>query len=259
MKMVILLLCLALQSPVKPDRNGTKPNGTAQGEAKPVVAPVNENKSRDLSRANVTETPERYGSVEWANWALFIVGAFTGYAVWRQARVAKDTLLAIQRPKVVVKHISLIPGKIVDVEGKPTLQDDRQWRVACVIANIGGTRAEIVGSNLTIERLGIGSIDGQLPNLPPYGNRYSFGIFSIQPGERQEKTIALDANTETMRLRLHYQLLQKAPTTAPIAFFGFLHYRDASGIERRTGFGAHMKRDMELVRLEDNPNYEYTD
>jgi len=193
--------------------------------------------------------------------AIAIAAIVQAVAAKRAADVAQSSLIATQRPKLVVKHISLIPGKLVDVNETPTLQDDRQWRIACVVANIGGSTAQISESSLTIKRLGIGSLEGLLPTLPPYDKRYSFGQFSIEPGERKERIVVLDANTDTMNLRLVHAMAEGGSntSTSPLICFGFFHYRDKSGIGRLTGFGARWNaKDMSFSRLEDS-NYEYAD
>ncbi len=178
------------------------------------------------------------------------------------AKVAKDGLIAVQRPKVVVKLVFLFPGKLKDVGGTQILEDDHHWRIGCVVANLGGSKAEIIKSNLTIEALGIGSIDGLLPNLPPYGTDYSFEQFSIEPGERQEKIIVLARQPETARFKFLWEqcIAGNHTDTSPLICFGFFSYRDLSGVDRRTGFGAQWNpKDMSFTRLTDKPEYEYCD
>jgi len=174
--------------------------------------------------------------------------------------------IATLRPKLLVKHVSLIPGKLVEVNGAKSLRDDRQWRISCIVANGGGSKARIMDSSLTVARLGIGTLEGLLPAMPPYGTKYSFGPFVIEPGERHEKIVALDVNEETMHLRIAYKTAENrraegkpTVTTAPIICFGFFRYRDESGVDRLTGFGwAWNAEDMSFTRL-DYPNYEYAD
>lgn len=204
------------------------------------------------------------------NIALFFVGlvgifvAFcTLHKIERQTKATEDTLIQTLRPKIVVKRISLIPGRLVEVSGSQTLQDDPRWRIACVIANHGGSTARIVKSNLTLSRLGIGTLSELLPGLPAYGKDYSFEQFSIEPGERQEeKFVILSQQPDTAHLRdLHERSgNEKNISTIPLICFGFLHYRDLSGVERRTGFGAQWHpEDMSFTRLNDYPEYEYCD
>lgn len=203
------------------------------------------------------------------NIALFFVGlggilvaVCTLRKIERQTKATEDTLIQTQRPKIVVKRISLIPGRLAEVSGNPTLQDDLHWRIACVIANLGGSTARIVGSNLTLSRLGIGTLSGLLPGLPAYGKDYSFEQFSIEPGERQEKVVILSQQPDTAHLRTLHEMFRNGRniSTSPLICFGFLHYRDLSGVERRTGFGSQWHpEDMSFTRLNDYPAYEYCD
>ncbi len=201
--------------------------------------------------------------------ALFFVGlggivvaVCTLHKIERQTKATEDTLIQTQRPKVVVKRISLIPGTLVEVRGNSTLQDDPRWRIACVIANLGGSTARIVGSNLTLSRLGIGTLSELLPGLPAYGRDYSFEQFSIEPGERQEKVVILSQQPDTAHLRNLHEMSRNGQniSTSPLICFGFLHYRDLSGVGRRTGFAAQWHpEDMSFTRLDDYPQYEYCD
>lgn len=177
------------------------------------------------------------------------------------ADAARGALITTQRPKLHVKRISLIPGKLIDVNGTLTIQDDTRWRIACVIANLGGSRARIVGSNLTINRLGVGTLKDLLPSLPAYGADYSFEEFSIESGERQEKTVVLTQQPDTSQFRILREMFssRQNTSTSPLICFGFFHYRDESGVERRTGFGAQYDpEDMSFARL-DSSEYEYCD
>lgn len=198
------------------------------------------------------------GAIIWQAWETRRSAEASAIA----AKVAKDGLIAVHRPKVVVKWVFLIPGKLKGVGGTQILEDDHHWRIGCVVANLGGSKAEIIESNLTIEALGVGSTDDLLPYLPHYGTDYSFEQFSIKPGERQEKIIVLARQPETARFQsLREQHLAGNYTdTSPLICFGFLSYRDLSGVERRTGFGAQWNPDdMSFKRLTDKPEYEYCD
>lgn len=198
------------------------------------------------------------GAIVWQAWETRRSAEASALA----AKVAKDGLIAVQRPKVFVKWVFLIPGKPKDVGGTQILEDDHHWRIGCVVANLGGSKAEIIESNLTIEARGIGSIDDLLPNLPPYGTDYSFEQFSIDPGERQEKVIVLARQPETARFKFLWEqcMAGNHTDTSPLICFGFFSYRDLSGVDRRTGFGARLNpEDMSFTRLTDKPEYEYCD
>lgn len=195
-----------------------------------------------------------------------VIAICTLRVIRRQVEIEKDALIAAQRPRLLVKHISLIPGKLGEVNGVRTLHDDRQWRISCIVANVGGSKAHIIESSLAVARLGIGTLEGLLPAMPPYGTKYSFGTFVINPGERHEKIVALNVNEETMQLRVAHTTAKDrrvegkpAVTTTPTICFGFFRYRDESAIDRLTGFGwAWNAEDMSFTSL-DAPNYEYAD
>jgi hypothetical protein len=94
------------------------------------------------------------GITVWAIFGTLAAIVWQTIATSRAATASEKALIASLRPKLVVKRLSLIPGKIEDVDGIPTLKDDPEWRIGCVIANIGGSRASITESDLTIMRLG---------------------------------------------------------------------------------------------------------
>lgn len=249
-----------------------KPSGTqnrkAAQQTNPAV-PISVNCNCTTKKDDSKDKPQGwYKLITWpegvATWALILT---LGAIVWqacesrRSANISERAVIASLRPKLVVRRISLIPGKLEEIDGVTTLKDDHQWRIGCVIANIGGSNARITESDLTIKRLGVGTIQGLLPNLPPYEGKYSFAKVSIEPGLRQEEVIVMDKNTDTMRFRLLYQMAKNGQNTntSPLVCFGFLHYRDDSGIGRRTGFGWRWNPDdMSFTRLE-HPEYEYTD
>jgi hypothetical protein len=176
----------------------------------------------------------------------------------RAANISERAVIASLRPRLEVKHVFLVPDKTIT--GRP--EDGNEWKIGCVLANVGGSKASITQSNLTISRLGVGSIDGLLPAMPPYGDKYSFGQSATESGERREQIIKLGANEEGMDMRVSYYAAQqrgKPIDTTPIVCFGFFRYKDDSGVSRLTGFGwSWNSYDMSFTRLK-NPNYEYQD
>jgi hypothetical protein len=207
-----------------------------------------------------------YGSPEWLLVAVGIATAIViGWQSWETRRAASATqraVIATLRPQLKLLSIALIPGKLVEVDGITTLQDDHEWRVECIIANSGGTNGRVVESNLTISHLGIGTLEGLIPPFPRYGtSRDSLGTFTVLPGERRQMTLVLDRNTDTMRFRFLRSMQQAGTHTATtkVICFGFIHYLDDADIGRRTGFGFEYKvEDMSFTRLE-HPSYEYAD
>lgn len=177
----------------------------------------------------------------------------------------KQMAVVALRPKLEVKHLFLIPDK--SISGRA--EDGNDWRIGCLVANIGGSKAEVVESDVNIPNLGIGSLESLATrdSVPHYAKNHSFGTFVVQPGERQERMVTLDANSdEVFRFRIGHQTAERrareglqVPGTSPIICFGFFRYKDESGIERLTGFGWEWnKRDMSFARL-NHPNYEYQD
>jgi len=194
-----------------------------------------------------------------------------GAIVWqacetrRSVNIAAQTLIAMRRPKLQVKWVFVIPDK--SITSRP--EDGNDWKVGCLIANVGESTAHIVESDLTIPDLGIGSLQSIITpdSIPRYANKHSFGTFSIDPGVRQEITVTLDANSqEWMRLRLGHVLGKRwmqrtsaVPDSSPVICIGFFRYKDESGVARVTGFGWEWnKLDMSFARL-NHPNYEYQD
>jgi hypothetical protein len=199
---------------------------------------------------------------------LVAVGAVgVGYAVQtlrsiqEQARIAKDALIASQRPRLSIKHVFVTPPADITRIG-----DSQEWKVNCILANVGASQAEVIESNVTIRRLGIGSLEGLLPAIPFYDTKYSFGTFVVQPGERKSAEVPLDTNSDGMKLRLSHSMAEKIDgygqphsDTNPLVCYGFFKYRDESGVVRISGFGCRWNRsDMSFNRLDD-PDYDYED
>jgi hypothetical protein len=126
---------------------------------------------------------------------------------------------------------------------------------------LAGAMLTLVESNLTISKLGIGDVPELLPVFPPYSDALdSFGNFTAQSGERRQKTIVLDHNTDSMKLRMLRSMQERRGHTATkVICFGFIHYRDDAGVGRRTGFAfVYDAESMSFTRF-DHPNYEYAD
>ncbi|HVM92448.1 MAG TPA: hypothetical protein VMT67_06525 [Terriglobales bacterium] len=211
--------------------------------------------------------------------AIGAVGACAAYRTLRaieaqgvtmqgQLTAMQAQLIVMQRPKLAVKHVFIIPDQ--SITGRP--EDGHTWKVGCLIANVGESPADVVDSDLSIPNLGIGRLEEiiQVNSVPHYAKKYSFGTCRLQPSESRKVTVTLDVNSEEiMRFRTARAYLKTkiegggsydlVSDTNPLICFGFFKYKDANGIARVTGFAWQWnKRDMSFARL-DNPNYEYTD
>ncbi|MGB8770748.1 MAG: hypothetical protein WCC92_14105 [Candidatus Korobacteraceae bacterium] len=184
-------------------------------------------------------------------------------AAKRSAKAATDNIVFTHRPRLVIRGIGLVPGKYVG--GESTVQDDVQWQVQYIVANIGGTAAHITDSNLTITQINI--VDGELfPEFPPYSERRdSMGVFTVKPGEHQEQMVVLDERPDTQRLRVLRKMVQSGSLhTAGTAYLlGFIQYLDDAGVSRRTAFFRHYDAQTERFRRDKYPEtpdyYEYAD
>lgn len=181
------------------------------------------------------------------------------------AKAAADNIILTHRPKLVIRGIGLVPGKYVEGESGTTIQDDVQWQVKYIVANVGGTEAHVTDSNLTITHINV--VDGELfPEFPPYSeSRHSMGVFTIKPGEHQERMVVLDQEPDTMRLRILKQMVRKGSlhTSGTAYLLGFIQYRDNAGVSRRTAFFRHYDAQTERFRRDKYPetpdSYEYAD
>jgi hypothetical protein len=174
----------------------------------------------------------------------------------------KQMAVATLRPKLSIPAIALIPGKLEDVDGIPTLKDDHDWKIECLVANTGASKADVIESNLTLSRWGIAdSVLEILPVFPPHNkSRDSFGTITIESGERHRICVLLDQN-DTMLLRVSRQRQQRGghTSTTQIVCFGFLRYLDTAGVARCTGFAfKYSIQRMSFTRLE-HLNYDYAD
>jgi hypothetical protein len=262
---IVLVLAVVVLAPVfvatQNQPSGAKKRDNTQ-QANPAV-PVSVNCDCASQAGDGKDKPQGWHKlVTWpegiAVWALIAtLGAIIYQAILTHlsVRVARDALIASERPELEVKHVSLAIQSL----------DDRDWKIGCIVANVGGTNATIIESDLTISRITVGTLESLLIGIPHYDRKYSFSSFSIAPGERQEQTITLDAN-DRLRFNLAHSQADKRRTegnepltTSPIVCFGFFRYRDERGIARLTGFGwVWNSLNMTFTRL-DNPNYEYAD
>jgi hypothetical protein len=176
-----------------------------------------------------------------------------------QAKVARASVIATLRPKLVIRGIELVEGNLIEADGVKRVEDDLQWQIKYVVANTGGTPAHVTESNLTVAP--IDRIEGKLPTFPPYSKkRDSLGCFTVEPGEYKEELLKLDAMPDTERLRMLRAMRRGgSDTTGKVYCLGFIQYRDDVGTKRRTAFCLHYDVQTDRFDRVDDPNYEYAD
>jgi hypothetical protein len=277
MKVAVLMALLAavcfIMVPIFGQERSTKPNADEQS-AENIATQTSASVGHDAAQAEGNKAEKgspRYFSRLFSpenlpNVGLFIAGLAgifiaisTLKSIKKQAELMEGQLIAMQRPRIEVKHVFLIPSTTVR-QGIATIQN-HEWQIGCVIANTGGSKARITESNLTIKRLGVGSFDGLLPPMPLYEGQHLFGQFVIESGERQEKSVLLDDPAETRYLYALHEDAEagRVTATSPVACFGFIYYRDDSGVGRRTGFLTQWNPSDCTFTGRENSSYAYTD
>lgn len=277
MKAAVLTALLAavcfVIAPIYGQERSTKPTADEQN-AKNIARQTSALVGHDAAQAEGNKAQEGsrsyfcrlFSPENLPNVGLFIAGVMgiiiaisTLKSIKKQAELMQGQLIAMQRPRIEVKHVFLIP-KTMDKHGFPIVQN-HGWHIGCVIANTGGSKARISESDLTIKRLGVGSFDGLLAPMPHYEGQHSFGQFMIEPGERQVKSVLLDDPTETHYLYALYKDAEvgRVSGNSPVACFGFIYYRDDSGVGRRTGFLTQWNPIDCTFKRRENPSYAYTD
>jgi hypothetical protein len=272
---VCALLFFAANPAIKPDGKREQRNGKANGSTESPIVVIDNRSTTEKADQGQNKASWCDASV-WANWALVAVGIATFIAVWKQAketakatqaigdqsRIANNALIASNRPLLRVKHVFIIPDK--NTPGSPNT--DSEWKFSCIVANVGGSKANVFESSLTARLEGVGPLENLLPSFPPYETKYSFGSFILEPSDRQERIVKLGVNEESMTLRQSHQIASTREkwdkpklTTAPKVFFGYFRYRDDRGVARITGFGCTWdSSDLSCTRLQ-NPSYDYED
>lgn len=219
---------------------------------------------RDLLLLGSQQQPTHwYASPEWA---LVIVGIitflFVGWQSWEtrgSASAARRAVIAALRPKLILRGIRLIPGEWIEVSGKSEFRDSTTWQVECLIANTGGSNAEIIQSNLSLVSIKPDS-NGHLPTFPPYSEaRDSFENVRLEAGEHKPIKIPISENGTVILKYLRVSREGGSNERGNLYCIGFIQYKDSAAIERRTAFGLHYDIQTEsFIRLE-NSDYDYAD
>jgi len=197
-------------------------------------------------------------------WWLVVVGFFTLVLIWWQAKKTAEATEAMHknitlqfRPRLQVRAMILISGDYVPVAGQSLEQEEEgEWKIEYIVANIGGTPAYVTESNLTLV-----VPEGELPAFPPYNNEHdSLGCFSVEPGEQTHRAMTLHRETDIWRFRMLRQEVQGGNTSSGKLFcLGFLQYRDEIGTSRRTAFCRRYEARTQRFDRIDNSDHEYVD
>jgi hypothetical protein len=255
----MLALCIYFAPCCQGEQNSTSP----QQHANTQLAEPGGQQHPTGKAATTQNGPEWYKSPEWV---LIIVGVITAFFIgWQSletrkaAQATKLAAIATLRPKVKIRGIMIIPGHIVPVAGQDEVQS---WQIKIGLANSGGSKADVIASNLTITKTDPFS-DGfqiSMPSSPPYDDsRDFFGHFSLQPGEHTEKVVTLDLGT-TVRLRIHdFIRAGGGGSGREIYWLGFIQYEDDLKISRRTAFAFRYDLGSKSFVRVDNPEWNYED
>jgi len=174
-----------------------------------------------------------------------------------QSRLMRQSLVAQFRPRLIIRNVGLLKGRREMVNGVSRVVNDVEWKVEFVLANVGGTNAQVKESNVAINE--IEHVGGELPHIPPYSDeRNSLGNFIIKPGEHVLKEVI--PNQVVFKV---WDRWKRAGGTAvgPTGWylFGYIQYCDDVGIERRIGFCFRYDSSAQRFSKEQSADYNYQD
>ena len=182
-------------------------------------------------------------------WALVIVGFLAIVFLWRQTNLMSRTLIFQFRPKLIIRNATLETP-----EGEPA-------RILYSVANVGGTDAKIVNTDLKVLYIGVNLVNAKKePLTPPAHEQKVLWEKSVllHAGQDTQLSITLDS---TIVERLGFLRDQrKWGTTNPelvgqLSLRGKLYYTDESNITRNIGIQRYL--DVEKKRLFATPDSEY--
>lgn len=179
----------------------------------------------------------------------------------QQQAASATNLIAIStlRPKLIIRGITLVQGTLVPVvDGSQVVEDATTWQIECLIANVGGSVAYIVESNMTVA--GIDIRENKLPVFPPYGESLNWLEKSdIRHGEHKQISVKL-GESNTMRFRILTHMHHGRGHVVSNTFcLGFIQYRDDAKVERRTAFCFRYHVGTQGFERITDPNYDYSD
>lgn len=180
-----------------------------------------------------------------------VIAAFTLIAIWRQSKLARATLAAQFRPKVIVRTIKLDPITSSTYDGL----DNKLWKIQLQVTNSGGTIARVlkcvVFSYLISEAHGMGREDVCTEE---------WENFTLIPGERRQ--LDLKFTSEDFRAALHvmeYAISHKEKQYTWPVCAGTITYLDDNGFTRETGFLRSWDVKSRRFNASTDPECEYAD
>jgi hypothetical protein len=132
-----MLLAVAFQLTGKPNHNASQGKSSPNEERSIAIALINYAAPQAETGSTQQQTPQWYASVEWANWALVIVGIFTLCGIWYQARetaraAAKtaESVEAINRQAVIMERQTAAAEQAAQaaiLNAKALIASERAW------------------------------------------------------------------------------------------------------------------------------------
>jgi len=165
-------------------------------------------------------------------------------AAKNSADLAREEFNATQRAKLVVRELLKLPRHI----------ERASVEVRYVVANVGGSEAEIVESWIEIQNVQ----DGILWPLQPTEGANPIGKVIIEAGRH----IFLEQNSTVSHASLGIGQIgaRRHQRDEPELFFrGFILYEDRNHIKRRTAFCRRYDFKARRFRIVDDPDDEYAD
>ena len=162
-------------------------------------------------------------------------------AATAQTAVAVKEFISTHRPRLIIRNITI----------EPSTGPNQPLKINGTFANVGETPATITESNLSI-LIGINIFNARTP----FGHaRNNLNGVHFEPGGAftfwvDEPSINLDNPMIMQNIALRASVLY---------FFGFVMYRDDSGILRRTAFCRRYNPTTERFDQTNDPDYEYVD
>jgi len=197
-------------------------------------------------------TGDRVTAIATCIYAFFTVLMY--WAIRRQVKLMRESVVSTFRPKLVVRRVFLCPGTAMPTIGVP---DAYPWKVEFVIANIGGSPARIKTSSLTVSDLS----DDQLRRPLPYAQETDARNICLKAGEERGFSIEIEKrelvagfrHMGTKAANLQHQQI------ARVYFFGYAAYADDAGVIRKLAVLRHYDLENGKFEFVGSADHEYAD